>query len=1158
MSEIDEDNLAEDIEDKKISEEELNSLLKDFYLPFFVSKLPKEYEREIQENPGGKPIDKFGNIINSLIKNTKEIFGLKKEEEKEKKINPKGPIISPAPTSTSDKNSNNPNDSSDIKPIQQNNNKDLNKDPKNDPKNKNIKPSSTRVGESSNSQKNSKVDENNNNTNLTPTTGRSTPTTGGSTLPPTGGSTLPPTGGSTNPPTGGSTNPPTGESTTPTGGSTNPQKEEIKKPEPVSTKKFEYTGTGSSSGLTDTSDIDKTGGDTGGGNTEGGNTEEKSVEDEIIKFFGDIREKFDDRSVKVKKDTTQSNKRPPDPPKTPPNKDPDKLQEEIDKAPVLKPEVHRYILRNSNKSSFRKAYSVFNQLVPFIKCYVKTGSASDFRRVEVNLFDIPYNLIKSLEVDYSTGSAAVGTINLKFEDAKGSIGLFLMSKLYSLGLTTGVINELPKILIQFGWAPKGRQKTNRASKIRKTKKIFTSNYFTEYLIEDFELDCGQNFKQNITLKGRQDKTSIDAMLNTTGSNYTPIKKMSQFPLQILRAKEYAFYFHNSLDNLSTPLKRFNKNNDLSKKAVTDFLQSKGYKSTYNKEPGIKLLPLNPIFNCFNSNVESQDNQLFIDEFKSFINNSKFTPIFVLYYVLNLYINTIKEVFKDKNIISDTKEPKTQIRVLELYDDSKIERYGFDGKIEITAETYKELVEKDVIAGKTKTAGVHTGLLNANDFELKETETWGSLLERIATKVKYKNDSTTNLSVSINHFSADYVKKTDLYQNKQFFSDEKEIQILKSSENLKGRLEQLKESYEKSKPKKTKDPLNKKIDDQIAKINKLIKNLGDILKEEDLILIVISAGSKFTVNENIKEATVLQKYTVFPKIRSSYQLKYQNFNSGSKNMDDGYFPDVIDFKPKINFKDVLASHFSNFNVVNYTNGIVQIKSESDIKINESISSSKILESIEEIRKTLESFLTATDKDKKDIEFVSDNGNVVISGKNSIFFKTSLITVRKYSSSNAEDKKIINSVNNRLMEVLSSLRNSTIYSTQNNLFRKAIKVSPGHDYLADYQGYEILANEYMSKLQESAYDFEAELTILGEPAFTFDYGLSLNFLHLDVNNPDGSKNLFLTGKYYIVKMKHVIEGGKFLTTLSLKYSSPKSEQISTDFTKADENKKEEQKK
>ena len=146
----------------------------------------------------------------------------------------------------------------------------------------------------------------------------------------------------------------------------------------------------------------------------------------------------------------------------------------------------------------------------------------------------------------------------------------------------------------------------------------------------------------------------------------------------------------------------------------------------------------------------------------------------------------------------------------------------------------------------------------------------------------------------------------------------------------------------------------------------------------------------------------------------------------------------------------------------------------------------------------------------------------------------------------------------MDVLSSLRNSTIYSTQNNLFRKSIKVSPGHDYLADYQGYEILANEYMSKLQESAYDFEAELTILGEPAFTFDYGLSLNFLHLDVNNPDGSKNLFLTGKYYIVKMKHVIEGGKFLTTLSLKYSSPKSEQISTDFTKADENKKEEQKK
>ena len=68
------------------------------------------------------------------------------------------------------------------------------------------------------------------------------------------------------------------------------------------------------------------------------------------------------------------------------------------------------------------------------------------------------------------------------------------------------------------------------------------------------------------------------------------------------------------------------------------------------------------------------------------------------------------------------------------------------------------------------------------------------------------------------------------------------------------------------------------------------------------------------------------------------------------------------------------------------------------------------------------------------------------------------------------------------------------------------------------------------------FPAELKILGEPAFTFDFATVIH-VFIKVYNLNGSLNYLLTGLYSIQKIKHEItESGGFTTTLELLFDSP----------------------
>ena len=200
-----------------------------------------------------------------------------------------------------------------------------------------------------------------------------------------------------------------------------------------------------------------------GGSSGGGQEKSGESKDFFTSFGAEFQTRLDGNKSPTKKPQEPSNDPNLEDPK--PIKTPEEAAKEaVKNAPILDPKVEKFILNNSARSLFRKSYSVFNQLTPFIKCFIRTGKDDSSKKFDVNLLDIPYNFIKSLEVTYETSGSVNGIINLKLEDAGGSVGLFLMSKLWSLGLTSGNMNGVPKIIIQFGWAPNGRQKIKKKYK----------------------------------------------------------------------------------------------------------------------------------------------------------------------------------------------------------------------------------------------------------------------------------------------------------------------------------------------------------------------------------------------------------------------------------------------------------------------------------------------------------------------------------------------------------------------------------------------------------------------------------------------------------------------------------------------------------------------
>lgn len=787
---------------------------------------------------------------------------------------------------------------------------------------------------------------------------------------------------------------------------------------------------------------------------------------------------------------------------------------------------------------FRKSYSAFDSLTPYIRCYITTpelkllDNKNTLKEIQKDYFEIPYNMIKSLELEFNASPGVAGTFILKLEDPTGIIGNIVVAQLYSLGILKNK-DGVPRINIEFGWADKGLKKIINK---KDYKRFFPKNHFTEYLILHSDIEFSEKFKQELTIKGNQDQVGILRLNNLEGENLlSPYKSLGSTPIENLKVIQYYHYFTKNKKN-NYGLNIFNAKELSSPYAAIESLLKisidNKLKNNIEDKENFLLATCRKKNNLFN--VIDPQNELcnpVKTTFKAFLNRSLYHPYVIFCYVLNVYLMKIKTFYSNINL----SEP--DIYFLCYYDESKIRNFS------TPSISFDEYSIKNVTENIRKIN--HPDILN-NDFLIQPNETWGGLLQRLATNVKMiskeKKGSEPNLYFEINRFVPDSKDKLGTSETSSLNDLFSPVSLNTFSiDILINKFIKIEEFY-------SKKNINKNTSDKIK--NELVKLDERKKSNKSFIYIIITAGSAFLTEENYPAKPILQSYTVFPYIQQDNRLEYQNFNSGSKSFVDESYPDVISFRPKVDLNNIINANFKINHPINFHNGVVKYSEKTfylfeDIKINnKKVTSSEILDNIKNI---ISELTTDNTKDKKIVTFNALDNNYYTVNKNVILF------YHQRLSSFFEGKKNVtleidigkNQKKNQLIDLVEDVRNefdnySEVvltgyhFSVLNSLIKKSKRVFPGNNNMSDFYAYSNSANEYNKLLNVGAKGFEAELKILGEPAFTYDFG-QLSYILIKVNNFDGSPNHLFSGIYSLKKIKHHIENGKFETTITLMYDS-----------------------
>jgi len=795
--------------------------------------------------------------------------------------------------------------------------------------------------------------------------------------------------------------------------------------------------------------------------------------------------------------------------------------------------------QQKNKPLFIKSYYGYNFLSPYIKCFIDNklynqGSASSLQKenYQKKFFDIPYNMLKSLDLEFEGASASgvTGKLTIKIQDGSGVVGTLLISTFYAMGSLQNN-DGVPRVSVEFGWAPKGRNKLKKELE----KLLLTKNQYSSFLIQDIQLEFDDKYKQEITITAIQDTTGVYESTSLKESQYKPFVVLGSQPSISLRLIQYWYYFNKNQSILETILPTkfpglvtselssiisnirdfFLKiNSDVSTIKINkkDFLISNS--NTYQLDSSKKQITNTKSF--FNKLDNSKkESEIIKSKFNQFLERSRFHPYVIFSYVLNQFVTTIKSLQDD-----------IPIYILRYYDESKIIEYNQSVFLNISGNEISpdEYCSTDVNLGTEKKSKIITYI--TNEFKVKENDTWEDLLNRIGAFVKINSGQTDSKLLT-----------SQLYLNvRKYVKDIGDLTVEGSTgvktnlkQNLIKKFEVLLEIYQ-----------NKQNKDGVDKIQTFI----DFIKkqEKDFIYIVVTSGSQFLTDDNFKEKVIAQTYTVFPKISPDNRLQYQNFNSGSLDMSKESYADVIYFKPKLPFKEMLASNLSKSEDLIYNNGaftftykkigVVFLDETEKAKGNNQ-------KQLINLIKKLDDFITKKDTETVTISNKKSGGVFTVNGFDSIYLQHSNTVennISNFTSTDKNHKKIISSLKTDLEGYLTTWKNGYHYSTLLNIIKKNSNVFIGDNNSIDYENYIFNANEYNKYLNKMSLNFEAELKILGEPAFSYDFGQMLH-IFLNVNNYDGTINVLLTGLYSVNKIKHEIsESGSFTTTLTLRYDSP----------------------
>ncbi len=815
-----------------------------------------------------------------------------------------------------------------------------------------------------------------------------------------------------------------------------------------------------------------------------------------------------------------------------------------------------YKLKNSIPF-FRKSYSTLSSYTPLIKCFIKIKNLFSENKEEKYIFDIPYNYIKSLRVESTTSDSLTSKLTLTLEDPIGSVATIMVATLHLLGLDGK--SNLPKINIEFGWG--GNQTRSAFNKNNKNVlPHFKTTLTKTYLIEKSEITY-ENLKQRVVLTCSQDLTSIDEILKEKNP-ISVLKTTNLASLLVINRTTTYIKQQNYTDktlanlisepNISNPF--YEKNginytlnpfNDkiYNKKLYGDVF---GSKTPARKNPYLFAFGLtsNDLYNTDINLIPKQELNFF-NSFAPMWNRAKFHPYNVFCFILNRFLYQLS-----------LEETSPEIIIFPLFEESKI--IGINGGVylqklesngsypDIYGSNYTNIftntiqnktnINESIIYKSFKVVGKDIdkyiltkekkefGSLGVTDLEFNESSSWISLLNNFANKVKlYADDKKTNETelLSINF---------ELIESNQ--NDEKNKQKYNKINNI------IELILKKNNPNNNNE--NSK---------KYIKEIKEKLDSKNKILLIfIGANSNIFSLKN----KPMQKYTIFPNVKPPIKPNSQFFNSGSKNLLDGSFPDVISFQPQLDFSKAIASTIAQRNFIPKMNE--KNTSIEDDKFKIYLANSKQYDENEiinyfnflykKLQDVLYSDVVIEFKRNSDTDFIYDTTqpdfyftcDTIKRNLNSItrsyFFPKS---TQNDDSDTITKKAIIKGIIDDYEKHVAKKNIDSFTSITRNIFVKSIGAFPGDRSSSSYMSFLNKSNDFFRTLKRSAYNFDAELKILGEPAFSYLWG-SQPFLFIEVNNPDGSPNILLSGVYMVMSFTHEIDGGKFTTTLKLKYDSP----------------------
>lgn len=756
------------------------------------------------------------------------------------------------------------------------------------------------------------------------------------------------------------------------------------------------------------------------------------------------------------------------------------------------------VLRNK-KPLFRKTYSTLSSLAPQVEVSIVYKFLDDNTQ-ELNLFNVPYNHIKSLKLESNSGAPQDSTLTLTLEEPTGNVASVLLAFMYLRGAGDTSNSTVPKLYCSFGWGglqslafqKKGVNETNNTFGTTSKKTQAGSTLKQQYIIESADLSY-EGTKQKLEIKCKPDVKSQDY------SNNLPFKVFGESVTKyVCKTRAWKIMkgdagVASSLFGLDSTKKNEIVNNPQHTNKFTVLEKNKTYLTSTKFLTAFSLS--NVDYLCVNfTNNETVEKHL----------GEKLTrevhPYVVFCYVLNNYLRVKSASDKKIFVLPLFNEDYLVNGELAFFKGGGYSNLGDWKPKEPTAEAY---VSPFVYNAFPLQPSKESPNLTTETSKVGENEDWETVLKRFASYVKYRyNKEVLQLSASVVHFGDNEVeRKQNLTTLKEF--------ITKVTDGTKG---------------ETKGT-----------------TLFEAVQASQADYFVVLTPEGFNYSETNYP---VQSYTVLPKVKPEVKPNRTFFNSGSKRLVDASFPDVIEFKPKLNLANAV---YSSFNLKTYTKLVDGGTTKEFYYTNESTlkGEAELTKNFEKLSKALTSdeefSISVTDSSTGQFTYdgftaCSESLKGLPQGK--LTFKKKSANYKETVDRNKIEKTFLAS--NVVNDIDRSFRTANKYelgALADSLFFKSLNVSLGETSSSSYASFVNKSTQFFKKIKEASFTADAELKILGEPQFS-NLLLIKNTINvfLQVNNEDGSENTLLTGGWRVVGFLHEIDEGKFTTTLKLKYDNP----------------------